>query len=83
MHLLHVIDGPDMDGQASTMGLSNETTVDKGNLSSVGRNLKTVAFGDLPSQSEARSPQPSDTLGAHGRAYLGAEKRPEMIEPSI
>jgi hypothetical protein len=47
MHLLHVVDCPDMHGEAGTMGPSNESPIDEGNLSRVGRNLKAVAFRDF------------------------------------
>lgn len=83
MHLIYLVDGPDMHGKARTMCLSKEPFVDEGNLSRMGRNLKTVAFGNLSAQSETRSPKPSNALGAHGGADLVAEERPEMIEPSV
>ena len=62
---------------------SKEPSVDKGHLSSVSWNLKTVAIGDSAANSEACSPHSSNALRAHRSADLVTEEGSEVIEPAI
>jgi hypothetical protein len=83
MHLVHVVDCPNMNGKAGTMGSSNESAINQGNFSRVSWDLKAVAFWNFAAHSEACRPHPSNTFRPHRCTHRASEEGSEAIKPSV
>lgn len=83
MHLLGIVDRPDMDVERAGMGSLDEPAVDECHTSRGDRDLDTSATGMPTTESKTRGPEFRDTLGSQRGAEIGSKHRSNAFDPPV
>lgn len=83
MHLVGLIDGPDVDVQVEVVRPLDESTVHQGDATGAHRDLHTAAAGMTTAEAETGGPESGDCLRSQRGAQRRTQKLLETVDPAV